>query len=187
MRKKLPVDHDLKSEQTALEDIFYKNFNQRRTDVNDLYHDQKRRRTSEVHPKSSQIYDVITNESRSSTAVDELRPCGRWVTGQRAHDLDRQTQGSHGHFARNGLHPELPKRDNVSSEKNHVIVFHCEFSSERGPNMYRHLRSLDRESNKDSNPQLNFPEVYLLEGGYKEFYHQFQLEGSANVRNCSHA
>ncbi|XP_052820196.1 M-phase inducer phosphatase 1-like [Mya arenaria] len=62
----------------------------------------------------------------------------------------------------------------TSSEKNHVIVFHCKFSSERGPKMYRHLRSLDRESNKDSYPQLNFPEVYLLEGGYKEFYHQFQ-------------
>lgn len=69
----------------------------------------------------------------------------------------------------------------TSSEKNHVIVFHCEFSSERGPKMYRHLRSLDRESNKDSYPQLNFPEVYLLEGGYKEFYHQFQVCAIFNI------
>lgn len=68
MRKKLSVDHDLKSEETTLEEIFYKNFNKRRIDVNDVYHDQKRRRTSEVHPKSFQINDVITNESRSSTS-----------------------------------------------------------------------------------------------------------------------
>ena len=25
--------------------------------------------------------------------------------------------------------------------------------------------------NKDNYPALNFPEVYLLEGGYKDFYH----------------
>ncbi|KAH3847582.1 hypothetical protein DPMN_089908 [Dreissena polymorpha] len=58
----------------------------------------------------------------------------------------------------------------TSSEKNHVLIFHCEFSSERGPKMYRHLRSLDRELNIDSYPKLNFPEIYLLEGGYKAFY-----------------
>ncbi|KAH3854966.1 hypothetical protein DPMN_097525 [Dreissena polymorpha] len=58
----------------------------------------------------------------------------------------------------------------TSPNKNHVIIFHCEFSSERGPKMYRHLRSLDREVNADSYPKLNFPEMYLLEGGYKEFF-----------------
>ena len=36
---------------------------------------------------------------------------------------------------------------------------------------YRFLRSQDREMNKDNYPALNFPEVYLLEGGYKAFYH----------------
>ena len=63
----------------------------------------------------------------------------------------------------------------TSSDKNHVVIFHCEFSSERGPKMYRHLRSLDRDLNKDSYPRLNFPEVYLLEGGYKAFYQQFKV------------
>ncbi|XP_052820197.1 M-phase inducer phosphatase 1-B-like [Mya arenaria] len=46
------------------------------------------------------------------------------------------------------------------SDKNHVIIFHCEFSSERVPKMYRHLRSLNRDLNNDSYPRLNFPEVY---------------------------
>ncbi|XP_053388571.1 M-phase inducer phosphatase 1-like [Mercenaria mercenaria] len=56
----------------------------------------------------------------------------------------------------------------TSSTTNHVLIFHCEFSTERGPKMYRFLRSLDREINKDNYPRLNFPEIYLLEGGYIE-------------------
>ena len=56
-----------------------------------------------------------------------------------------------------------------------VLVFHCEFSSERGPMMSRFLRELDRASNRDSYPCLNFPEVYLLDSGYKSFYEECVL------------
>ncbi|XP_060592436.1 M-phase inducer phosphatase 1-like [Ruditapes philippinarum] len=63
--------------------------------------------------------------------------------------------------------------DSFTSSKKHVLVFHCEFSSERGPKMYRHLRSEDRAMNKDHYPRLNFPEVYVLEGGYKAFFYKF--------------
>ena len=34
----------------------------------------------------------------------------------------------------------------------------------------RFLRNEDRQLNKDSYPKLNYPEVYLLHGGYKDFY-----------------
>ena len=40
---------------------------------------------------------------------------------------------------------------------------------------YRFLRSQDRELNKDRYPKLNYPEVYLLEGGYKAFYHSHSV------------
>lgn len=51
-----------------------------------------------------------------------------------------------------------------------VIIFHCEFSSERGPSMLRFLRSQDRAMNKDVYPHLFYPELYLLDGGYKNFF-----------------
>jgi len=64
----------------------------------------------------------------------------------------------------------------TSSSRKHVLIFHCEFSSERGPKLYRHLRALDRKANQDSYPRLNFPEVYLMEGGYKAFYELHQVD-----------
>ncbi|CAH1153386.1 unnamed protein product [Phaedon cochleariae] len=60
-----------------------------------------------------------------------------------------------------------------NSTKRHILVFHCEFSSERGPNLYRYLRKEDRHKNESDYPSLNYPEIYLLEGGYKTFFQQF--------------
>lgn len=56
----------------------------------------------------------------------------------------------------------------VRFDKHSIVIFHCEFSSERGPTLSRFLRSEDRASN--SYPNLSYPEMYLLHGGYKEFY-----------------
>ncbi|XP_044789724.1 M-phase inducer phosphatase 1 isoform X4 [Bubalus bubalis] len=49
-----------------------------------------------------------------------------------------------------------------------IVVFHCEFSSERGPRMCRYVRERDRLSNEY--PKLHYPELYVLKGGYKEFF-----------------
>ncbi|XP_067393198.1 M-phase inducer phosphatase 3-like [Emydura macquarii macquarii] len=53
-----------------------------------------------------------------------------------------------------------------------VLIFHCEFSSERGPRLCRSLRRMDRDANRY--PELCYPELYVLSGGYKEFYQHFQ-------------
>ncbi|XP_071089307.1 M-phase inducer phosphatase-like [Haliotis cracherodii] len=66
-----------------------------------------------------------------------------------------------------------------STERN-ILIFHCEFSSERGPKLLRHLRSLDRKVNSDRYPFLFYPEVYLLDGGYKAFFSKHQC----NVVEC---
>jgi len=51
-----------------------------------------------------------------------------------------------------------------------VFVFHCEFSSERAPSLLRYMRSEDRNIHANNYPSLHYPEIYLLEGGYKAFY-----------------
>ncbi|XP_064601035.1 M-phase inducer phosphatase 1-B-like [Liolophura sinensis] len=57
-----------------------------------------------------------------------------------------------------------------SGTKRSILIFHSEFSSQRGPQMSRFLRSQNRQMNKDRYPQLCYPEIYLLHGGYKNFF-----------------
>lgn len=56
------------------------------------------------------------------------------------------------------------------------FVFHCEFSSHRGPRGYKKIRDLDRKANAANYPYLTFPEMYLLEGGYKTFFESMGTE-----------
>ncbi|XP_012523989.2 M-phase inducer phosphatase isoform X2 [Monomorium pharaonis] len=58
----------------------------------------------------------------------------------------------------------------LDTDKRNILVFHCEFSWERAPNISRNLRRLDRECNKEHYPALYYPETYLLLGGYEKFY-----------------
>ncbi|KAJ3041900.1 cell division cycle- protein [Rhizophlyctis rosea] len=51
-----------------------------------------------------------------------------------------------------------------------VVVFHCEFSSHRAPTMASYMRSRDRAENMERYPALYYPEIYVLKGGYKQFY-----------------
>lgn len=59
----------------------------------------------------------------------------------------------------------------------HILIFHCEHSIERAPAMIKNLRQLDRNLNEY--PNLFYPEVYLLEGGFELFYGKF-VDSAAN-------
>ncbi|GFN88600.1 M-phase inducer phosphatase [Plakobranchus ocellatus] len=59
------------------------------------------------------------------------------------------------------------------SNKRRILIFHCEFSAERGPGLFRFLRQKDRDTNKECYPFLHYPEIYLLEGGYKNFFENY--------------
>uniref|UniRef100_A0A8C5W167 M-phase inducer phosphatase n=1 Tax=Microcebus murinus TaxID=30608 RepID=A0A8C5W167_MICMU len=61
----------------------------------------------------------------------------------------------------------------VDTQKRIIIVFHCEFSSERGPRMCRSLREEDRALNKY--PALHYPELYILKGGYRHFFPEYMV------------
>ncbi|KAM8808648.1 M-phase inducer phosphatase 2 [Eudromia elegans] len=60
----------------------------------------------------------------------------------------------------------------LDAAKRVIVIFHCEFSSERGPRMCRFVREKDRACNEY--PRLHYPELYVLKGGYREFFPQFQ-------------
>jgi len=66
--------------------------------------------------------------------------------------------------------PTLNLTDN---DKRDILVFHCEFSSQRGPDFYNKLRESDRNLNMSVYPALVYPECYLLHLGYKEFYKHY--------------
>lgn len=52
------------------------------------------------------------------------------------------------------------------------IVFHCEYSHNRGPTLMRLFRDIDRKQHLHSYPQLSYPDIFLLDGGYKRFYEE---------------
>lgn len=56
-------------------------------------------------------------------------------------------------------------------QKRIIIMFYCEFSSERGPRMCRSLREEDRALNQY--PALYYPELYVLKGGYRDFFPEY--------------
>ncbi|XP_054573866.1 M-phase inducer phosphatase 3 isoform X2 [Eptesicus fuscus] len=61
----------------------------------------------------------------------------------------------------------------LDTQKRIIIVFHCEFSSERGPRMCRSLREEDRALNQY--PALYYPELYILKGGYRDFFPDYTV------------
>ncbi|KAI0747661.1 hypothetical protein C8Q80DRAFT_1102828 [Daedaleopsis nitida] len=56
------------------------------------------------------------------------------------------------------------------ASKKTILVFHCEFSVKRAPTFAKHLRSKDRAMNNHVYPRVHYPEVYILEGGYSQYY-----------------
>jgi hypothetical protein len=57
-------------------------------------------------------------------------------------------------------------------QSNLPVVFHCEFSKNRGPALMHRFREHDRRENLKHYPALDFPGVFLLEGGYARFYEE---------------
>ena len=53
----------------------------------------------------------------------------------------------------------LYRYNSEEQEKRDILVFHCEFSSKRGPDYCTKLRTKDRNVNKDVYPGLHYPEV----------------------------
>uniref|UniRef100_A0A1I7SXL8 protein-tyrosine-phosphatase n=1 Tax=Caenorhabditis tropicalis TaxID=1561998 RepID=A0A1I7SXL8_9PELO len=53
-----------------------------------------------------------------------------------------------------------------------ILIFYCEYSQKRGPSMANALRRLDRFDNFGNYPNVFFPEMYVLDKGYKGFFRE---------------
>ncbi|SGY72622.1 BQ5605_C005g03191 [Microbotryum silenes-dioicae] len=74
------------------------------------------------------------------------------------------------------LHNSPPKpstSEQAPGDGKTVLIFHCEFSAKRAPTTAQHLRKQDRLKNHHDYPNIHYPEVYVLQGGYAEFYRSF--------------
>jgi len=70
-----------------------------------------------------------------------------------------------------------PVRASNCSKRRMVIIMHCEYSTVRAPACIRLLRHYDRSVNhlRGFNwPLCSFPDVYLLDGGYRKFFDSFK-------------
>ncbi|GMK55355.1 hypothetical protein CspeluHIS016_0204110 [Cutaneotrichosporon spelunceum] len=69
-----------------------------------------------------------------------------------------------------GTLPAPSTSGKVDSTQQVVLIFHCEFSKKRAPEVARELRTRDRRRNEGHWPQVHYPELYILEGGYCNFF-----------------
>ncbi|EAW06556.1 putative tyrosine protein phosphatase MIH1 [Aspergillus clavatus NRRL 1] len=55
-----------------------------------------------------------------------------------------------------------------------ALILHCEYSAHRAPIMAKYIRHRDRAVNVDQYPQLTYPDMYILHGGYSAFFADHQ-------------
>lgn len=57
-----------------------------------------------------------------------------------------------------------------------LLIFHCEYSVHRAPRMAKFVRNRDRTVNDFQYPKLTYPEMYILDGGYSQFFKQHRTK-----------
>ncbi|GAA5848376.1 hypothetical protein JCM8547_004496 [Rhodosporidiobolus lusitaniae] len=69
--------------------------------------------------------------------------------------------------------PEPSTSERCPRDGKTLLIFHCEFSAKRAPTSAKYLRNQDRLKNFAAYPNIHYPEVYVLQGGYEAFYKAF--------------
>ncbi|CAI4035515.1 hypothetical protein SMKI_13G1640 [Saccharomyces mikatae IFO 1815] len=93
-------------------------------------------------------------------------------------------------FIHKVLHGDSSNNNNLPT----LLIIHCEFSSHRGPSLASHLRNCDRIINQDHYPKLFYPDILILDGGYKAVFDNFPelcypcqyvgMNSQENLLNC---
>ncbi|CAL8088971.1 unnamed protein product [Calicophoron daubneyi] len=69
-----------------------------------------------------------------------------------------------------GTETRASERAKIPKPSRTTFVLHCEFSTQRAPQLFHLLRNYDRSIHMNFYPALRFPKVYVLRGGYAAFY-----------------
>lgn len=64
-------------------------------------------------------------------------------------------------------------RFDLSAGQSTALIFHCEFSAQRGPGQYVNLMEIDSRIMLSQGHKRLFPEMYLLHKGYKAYFETF--------------
>lgn len=74
-----------------------------------------------------------------------------------------------------------------TKSKRTLVIFHCEFSSMRGPLRANQLRDLDRQhSGNDNYPNLYYPDILILQGGYKHYFDSLLVKNDHGYIEMDH-
>jgi len=60
-------------------------------------------------------------------------------------------------------------------KKSTIIIFNCEHSNNRSPFLMRLARKMDRLIHVEKYPEIAYPEMLLLNGGFIEFYGKYKV------------
>lgn len=73
-------------------------------------------------------------------------------------------------FDPRAMEQQLLYAEGVSGRTSPILIFHCEFSKNRAPKLMRHLRNVDRKIHQETYPELYYPQLYLVDKGYKNVF-----------------
>lgn len=160
--------------------------------IQSMYHTEKERppvsmENNSILAKSTLNHFKVDNDLLPRIGVDDLENI---LMGKHMHEFDEfiiidsrfQYEYNGGHIkgainisSQQDLEDKFIKNvDANDTRKSKLVIFHCEFSIFRGPTMASHLRKCDRILNAANYPRLTYPDIVILEGGYKKFYDKFK-------------
>ena len=94
-----------------------------------------------------------------------MQHCMHQTVGGLTYSTDAAIRRAQCPFAGMALTLEAPR--SVAEWRQTAVVLYCEFSSERAPRLYRHIRNTDRKRHLDSYPQLDVPHMCAASSGHK--------------------
>ena len=110
---------------------------------------------------------LAEDADRAQFLLNQSRVVGSQIGSSQSNDAMNQGVADEGTVARSLM----------AHAQNSAFILYCDFSGERAPRMWRHVRNLDRRDHVMDYPSLSFPHMYVLRGGYAGFVSKAEQQG----------